>query len=310
MIRGRTVFISLSSIAALGSALFYSNHLRLISLYPTLPVPPQLLISRRTDSPHTTERWMRCDGGDAWSIKIPKSILISSYKEREEEQEMDIQKLGARWNKAFWSNWALRLEGGLFGLIRPLITPKWENPNEMNVFKENFGKGNTLLNGLFTVEAIDPTPDQNSHNGGNDHSEMIFRWGDLTPDVKSNLLFRGGYHTLSARTTSSFRPQEVQGRDIAKSRDQGKNEDVYLIFTCQGVYRSLPPPKQSSHSRVVNNGDCPGSGTVLEGMNFVDKLFSAFHREYARILIDLAIRNMGLQGKGVRVDKWPSESSN
>ncbi|WWC91172.1 uncharacterized protein L201_006113 [Kwoniella dendrophila CBS 6074] len=312
MIRPRTILISITSITTLGWSVFYYHHHRLLTLYPTLPIPQYLSLTGRNDKPYTTDKWAKCDAGDSWAIKVPKSVMMGNSDDTTmtttTTTESSDNDLGIRWNKSFWGSSPLSIEGTLFGFIKGFLgykTDEGSSSKEMSLEKGDFEIGKTVLNGLFTIESINYIPISSITNQGQNirSSQITYRWGDLTPAVKSSILVRGGYHTLSILPLNSI-SREVLKQD----KDEGENENdqndyLYLIFTAQGVYK-YPLSSSSSLTSSSIQQQPKRSIEMVKGMNILDKIFAEFHREYSRILFDLAIKRMGLYGKFEIVNQW------
>ncbi|WWC63990.1 uncharacterized protein I303_106596 [Kwoniella dejecticola CBS 10117] len=325
----RSIVISLSSLGALGVSAWWYNHLKLLSLYPSLPVPHQLLISNRPDVPYSTEKWAQTGMGDAWAIRVPRNALRPSSRSRsntletgkaiansgESESESESQReqdIGLQWNKAFWGSAALRLEGSIWGLVKRILRlGDTEGRGDVDVEKDEVRVGNTLLNGLFTVESKDALPLDASPNATSSSTRIVYSWGDLTPSnskSSSKILITGGYHTL------------------AQNKDE---EDVYLIFAAEGIYRrpSSSSPTQNSDANLNLNVDqspisstsssTPGNTNAISvssihkdqisDLSILNRLFIAFHKEYSRILVHLAVKRMGISPneRAQVVNQWP-----
>nr|XP_018259219.1 uncharacterized protein I303_08147 [Kwoniella dejecticola CBS 10117]OBR81377.1 hypothetical protein I303_08147 [Kwoniella dejecticola CBS 10117] len=292
----RSIVISLSSLGALGVSAWWYNHLKLLSLYPSLPVPHQLLISNRPDVPYSTEKWAQTGMGDAWAIRVPRNALRPSSRSRsntletgkaiansgESESESESQReqdIGLQWNKAFWGSAALRLEGSIWGLVKRILRlGDTEGRGDVDVEKDEVRVGNTLLNGLLFP------------------AEKRYQFGST----------RKG--------------------DSQQNKDE---EDVYLIFAAEGIYRrpSSSSPTQNSDANLNLNVDqspisstsssTPGNTNAISvssihkdqisDLSILNRLFIAFHKEYSRILVHLAVKRMGISPneRAQVVNQWP-----
>ncbi|WWD06794.1 hypothetical protein V865_004889 [Kwoniella europaea PYCC6329] len=300
----KTVLLSLTS---LGLGLLTYQHLSLRSLYPSLSVPPQLSISNRSLKPYSTNHWTKCEVGDSWAVKVPESTLIRQLPLDGEDGD-----LGEKWNKAFWTTWPLRLEGILLGSIINMVKHRSNGENderkEVDWSEEGHGfemkVGQTAVNGLFTVESIDQIPFHlRSHVTSTSTSTQItYSWGNLSPPGPTepsswiSIPIRGGYHTLSVLSESYLNSQDHSSKEneFSSRSESGDDQWVYLIFTAHGISST-----STSASTSTSSNDQPGKRGMF------DKLFIEFHKTYSRILVHLAIRQMGLSNVVEKVDRWP-----
>lgn len=82
--------------------LLLQQHLRLRAAFPTLPVPPSLEISTRTDSPAlgmgpTPSSWLGTQAGDEWVAVVPRRWLAGA-------------PLDVAFMRAFLGTWPLAIE--------------------------------------------------------------------------------------------------------------------------------------------------------------------------------------------------------
>ncbi|WWC98018.1 hypothetical protein V866_004907 [Kwoniella sp. B9012] len=292
----KTVLLSLTS---LGLGLLAYQRLSLRSHYPSLPVPPQLSISNRSSKPYSTNHWTECEVGDSWAVKVLESTLIRQLPLDGEDGD-----IGEKWNKAFWTTWPLKLEGILLGPIMRMV--KYRSNEENDQRKEvdwgvkghgyEMKVGQTVVNGLFTIESIDQIPLQPSSQFTS--TQITYSWGNLSPPgpIKPSswisIPIRGGYHTLSVLSESYLNSQDHSSKanEFSSRSKSGDDQWVYLIFTAHGI---------SSISASTSSNDQPGKRGLF------DKLFIEFHKTYSRILVHLAIRQMGLSNVVEKVDRWP-----
>ncbi|WVQ63860.1 uncharacterized protein L199_002016 [Kwoniella botswanensis] len=292
----KTVLLSLTS---LGLGLLTYQHLSLRSHYPSLPVPPQLSISNRSSKPYSTNHWTKCEVGDSWAVKVPESTLIRQLPLDGEDGD-----IGEKWNKAFWTTWPLRLEGILLGSIMRMVKHRSneENDQREEVYWSEDGYkikvGQTVVNGLFTIESINQIPPQPPSQFTS--TQITYSWGNLSPPCPSkssswiSIPIRGGYRTLSVLSDSYLNSQDHSSKanEFSSRSKSGDDQWVYLIFTAHGI-------SSTSASTSTSSNDQPGK----QGM--FDKLFIEFHKTYSRILVHLAIRQMGLSNVVEKVDRWP-----
>ncbi|WVW79400.1 hypothetical protein I302_101369 [Kwoniella bestiolae CBS 10118] len=271
----RTILLSLSTI---GIGLITYQHLRLCSLYPDLPVLPQVDISNRKNRSYSNKEWTNCEVGDSWAVRAPLDHL---------NRNRGAGDVGKEWNRCFWTTWPLRLEGRLSGIVKSIVGSSYGSATgkEVDLGRGGFevDPGDTLLNGLFTVESLDPIP-LPLNGTSQTQTQITYSWGSLSPPSSPTshpyIPIKGGYHTLSVLPTSSLNGST----DHSKEKEGDKTDYVYLVFTAQGV---------STRSR----GD--------ERVGILDDLFISFHKAYSRVLIHLTIRNMGLSKQVERVEHWP-----
>ncbi|WWC73065.1 uncharacterized protein I206_107030 [Kwoniella pini CBS 10737] len=293
MVKLRTFGISLTSLSVIGLSYYYYNHLKLLKLYPTLTVPSKLKISNRKDFPKTTSEWIKCDLGDSWAIKISKNDFKNYLKDTKND-------LGIEWNKAFWGNIALKFEGFLWGLLGKHIWNMKSDSKNINIEKDEFKVGNTLLNGLFTIESNSNIPLEDSKN---QFTQIIYKWGNLNSTLKSKIIIKGGYHTLSVISKSSLINNSNftnKNQNLNQDEEEEEEDEIYLIFIAEGLSRF------NSNSIINQNDKNINKEKIQYKMNFLDKLFISFHKEYSRILMHLSIKRMGLENKFESVKEWPN----
>ncbi|KAK6906068.1 hypothetical protein I203_100050 [Kwoniella mangroviensis CBS 8507] len=239
--------------------------------------------------------------GDSWAVKIPKDLLIGHLLSDGKDED-----IGQKWNKAFWMTWPLRLEGRSLGsivrMIRSRSNEEVEERKEVDMSEEGYkvNIGQTVVNGLFTIESIDQIPfhllSSPTSKSTSTSTQITYSWGNLSPASPTNpsswisISIRGGYHTLSVLSEPYLNSQVHSSKEkqFSSRSDSGNDDYVYLVFTAQGI---------SSTSSSSN--DQPGN----QGM--FDKLFIEFHRTYSRVLVHLAIRQMDLSNVSEKVDRWP-----
>ncbi|KAJ7745803.1 hypothetical protein DFH07DRAFT_963160 [Mycena maculata] len=279
MLHPRTIVIGALPVALLG--IMYYQHRRLQNAYPTLRVPPSLEISARRDRPafgmsglndaSTTsgpgEPWMRTHAGDMWAVTVPQRILSSTAEDASDGPLVVFAR-------AFWSSWPLRIE-------RRIVHPLANAGIIFHTRKGDVGRDgerqfiNTarILGGLFVVEAHD---NQINGTSGVMHGPLVTSWWLRPVEPKSDKIdLLGGYH--------SFAVQDVPSSSML-SRNTGANDEpsVRLCFVSHLILSSDPP--------ALDSFSIPSAD--LRGLSVRQRIVMHFHALYARILLDLAVRDL------------------
>ncbi|WWD22851.1 hypothetical protein CI109_107345 [Kwoniella shandongensis] len=278
----RRSILSLSTAAAfLASSYLYYQHTRLSNLYPTFSVPSVLNPRNRSDRPFTTDQWARSDVANLWYFRVPRKTLEAKLSSQ--TQSRKDGEAGELWARAFWGSWPLRLENGIIGLVTKLgmgiVSPPREGSRGEKFDEDGrwngYQKGTRLVNGGFTVEAVDISSSKPRH---------ISRWGSVTPSPSAPFFIVGGYHTLTILPTSAL-PSTSLPPSTEVSTD-----DVLLVFISHAVHRT----PISLQTNAQGEEELLSELDQLPNLDWKDRLLGKFHEEYSRILIDLAVRRMGL----------------
>ncbi|KAJ7438004.1 hypothetical protein B0H11DRAFT_2105969 [Mycena galericulata] len=306
--------VTILPVALLGT--LYYQHRRLQRAYPTLRVPPALEISARRDkpafgmstldynaAPSTTgsrsvhdpeienEHWMRTDAGDMWAATVPRCLLSSTPEDLRDGPLVAF-------SRAFWGTWPLRVERRIvhalarLGVLFQLRGGQMDAGAE-SLGEEKFAETSRILGGLFVVEAHDrDTPPKANANGasGSLHGPLVTSWWlRPTPKTTSQRVgILGGYHSFAVEDLHHPPESDTVLKELRES-----GEPYVRLFFVSHLILSAPDAENANSS--------PSSTSIpsdaLRSLSPRQRLIMHFHALYARILLDLAVRELGRRGK-------------